>query len=671
MSRLPTAAEVAAAKRERRSTNLLPSSTGQVADAGQCSQPVAQTGPPPLPSAWPPLRGAAARMSGESPCNTVLPSSQDLDRWIAAVAEQHGAEALLRALAAAMSPQAAHTEDGSSSKAHARAPPSTPWDVAQRFFKEAMSSSFETRLRHYFVDTSMTPLLVHENYLAVTPALPPGNARARNDLLHLNRLASASEFMAHADVVGSRLVREQQWGLAPLHGALSCVAPGFHMQGSLGRLQFPSPGLQLCLGEGVKAEVEAAKAKAEALGYFGPRRRVVRTSCGQGWQGGRLHGEAQVGEEAGKDAHWLASLDGLCLTEITSMSASLDGVHPGGGSRDMRRPAVATLARTCKPLAAALQPDLEAMRREHIRRVAALDKVTRRLGCQASWERDLARVRRWATCTELEARCVGCRRHMPKAALFLRLNQEGRQRPTCGSCMHRASGLAPVASGAPLHGYPLSRREMCDLELMVGMMEDEGEHVDEWFEVRWSLMVSGYGFQSGWQEAGVELERESPHPPFVDLDAACFADALASGLAARCLFIDLSREADLSDSGFAAIALALPACHHLLYLNLSSTRAGDAGVESLARALTRPADAAGRVPCAMLHWLHLVMPRLGDEGATALAEALNSGAAPGLSILWCCGAFSDGMGEGFRALTSSCDRRRLRLELDHGMPWGA
>jgi hypothetical protein len=113
-----------------------------------------------------------------------------------------------------------------------------PFDVADKFFREP-NADFDRRLRHYFVDTSMTPLLVYENYLSVSPPPPPGLPPAQLQAWLLHRATLASDFIACSDVVGARILKEQQWGLAPLHGALSCLAPGYMMQGNLGRLQFP------------------------------------------------------------------------------------------------------------------------------------------------------------------------------------------------------------------------------------------------------------------------------------------------------------------------------------------------------------------------------------------------------------------------------------------------
>ena len=101
-----------------------------------------------------------------------------------------------------------------------------PFDVADKFFK-ADGGDFEQRLRHYFVDSSMTPLLVQENYLSAGIMTPqgPGWPAAKQQAFQLHRTQMAAEYIAMSDVVGTRILKEQQWGLAA-HGALSCIAPG-------------------------------------------------------------------------------------------------------------------------------------------------------------------------------------------------------------------------------------------------------------------------------------------------------------------------------------------------------------------------------------------------------------------------------------------------------------
>ena len=86
----------------------------------------------------------------------------------------------------------------------------------------------------------MTPLLVQENYLSVGYHMPPHIKPNQQAAFTLHQLVKASDYIAASDIVGTRILKDQMWGLAPLHGALSCIAPGYMAQGNLGRTQFPS-----------------------------------------------------------------------------------------------------------------------------------------------------------------------------------------------------------------------------------------------------------------------------------------------------------------------------------------------------------------------------------------------------------------------------------------------
>jgi replication factor C subunit 1 len=114
------------------------------------------------------------------------------------------------------------------------------FDVADKFFRND-GSTLETRLRHYFVDSSMTPLLVHENFLSCTANTPQHlRAPAQIQAWQLHRAMKASEAIADSDLVGTRILKDQQWGLAPLHGVLSTITPGTMMRGNPpGRMGFP------------------------------------------------------------------------------------------------------------------------------------------------------------------------------------------------------------------------------------------------------------------------------------------------------------------------------------------------------------------------------------------------------------------------------------------------
>jgi len=115
------------------------------------------------------------------------------------------------------------------------------FDVAGKFFREANTAPLDARLRHYFVDSSMTPLLVQDAYVGAGASMPmpPQVPPERQPLFRLTRVAEAAESIAEADVVGNRILREQSWSLAPLHGALSCARPGFLLAAPVGRPGFP------------------------------------------------------------------------------------------------------------------------------------------------------------------------------------------------------------------------------------------------------------------------------------------------------------------------------------------------------------------------------------------------------------------------------------------------
>ena len=83
-----------------------------------------------------------------------------------------------------------------------------PFDVAARLFAPG-AQSLDGRLRHYFVDSSMMPLMVQESYLN------SNWAGVSNDALKLQRASLAADAIASADVLGKRIVSEQLWSLSP------------------------------------------------------------------------------------------------------------------------------------------------------------------------------------------------------------------------------------------------------------------------------------------------------------------------------------------------------------------------------------------------------------------------------------------------------------------------
>ena len=79
-------------------------------------------------------------------------------------------------------------------------PLSGAFDVAGKFFREA-NAPLDTRLRHYFVDSSMCPLLVQESYVGVNAFMPDGMAPAQREARRMARIADAAQSIVEGDVV--------------------------------------------------------------------------------------------------------------------------------------------------------------------------------------------------------------------------------------------------------------------------------------------------------------------------------------------------------------------------------------------------------------------------------------------------------------------------------------
>ncbi|KAI8321288.1 DNA replication factor C, large subunit [Martensiomyces pterosporus] len=111
-----------------------------------------------------------------------------------------------------------------------------PFDVIGKYMNgtENASATFAEKLDLYYSDFSIVPLFVQENYIDNRPAA------GTDDLAALECLSHAADYIAQGDVVENKLRGSQQWGLMPLHAALSCVGPSYHMRGGhMGMYRFP------------------------------------------------------------------------------------------------------------------------------------------------------------------------------------------------------------------------------------------------------------------------------------------------------------------------------------------------------------------------------------------------------------------------------------------------
>ncbi|KAJ2025779.1 DNA replication factor C complex subunit Rfc1 [Coemansia sp. S610] len=111
-----------------------------------------------------------------------------------------------------------------------------PFDVIGKYLNKTENQrlTFSDKLDLYYSDFSIVPLFVQENYIDNRPA------GCESSLEALERVSMAADLISEADIVDNKLRGSQQWGLMPLHAALSSVGPAFHVSGGHdGMYRFP------------------------------------------------------------------------------------------------------------------------------------------------------------------------------------------------------------------------------------------------------------------------------------------------------------------------------------------------------------------------------------------------------------------------------------------------
>eukprot|EP00658_Telonema_sp_P-2_P079418 TRINITY_DN7664_c0_g2_i2.p1 TRINITY_DN7664_c0_g2~~TRINITY_DN7664_c0_g2_i2.p1 ORF type:complete len:702 (-),score=174.72 TRINITY_DN7664_c0_g2_i2:239-2185(-) len=106
-----------------------------------------------------------------------------------------------------------------------------PFDVIWPLFSadDVKASRIDERIDYFFVDYSMVPMIVQENYLAYQPAT------AKNVVDDLEAASRAADAMAEADTVMPHIRgANQNWGLLPFYGVQSTVAPAYHRRCAVG-----------------------------------------------------------------------------------------------------------------------------------------------------------------------------------------------------------------------------------------------------------------------------------------------------------------------------------------------------------------------------------------------------------------------------------------------------
>lgn len=126
-----------------------------------------------------------------------------------------------------------------------------PFDVVPRIFGTIVkpdgraATSFEDRLEHYFVDYSLVPLFVFQNYVKAKSRGPLATADKRQALSDLKSLRLAAQSICDADVIGATIFSKQNFSLLPVHGVLSTMRPAALLNSHSTAVEFP-----MILGKG-------------------------------------------------------------------------------------------------------------------------------------------------------------------------------------------------------------------------------------------------------------------------------------------------------------------------------------------------------------------------------------------------------------------------------------
>lgn len=120
-----------------------------------------------------------------------------------------------------------------------------PFDVVPKIFGTIVkadgkpSISFEDRLEHYFVDYSLVPLFVFQNYIKTKTRGPLATADKRQALADLKSVRLAAQSICDADVIGASIFSHQNFSLLPVHGVISTMRPAALLNSHGTAVEFP------------------------------------------------------------------------------------------------------------------------------------------------------------------------------------------------------------------------------------------------------------------------------------------------------------------------------------------------------------------------------------------------------------------------------------------------
>jgi replication factor C subunit 1 len=115
----------------------------------------------------------------------------------------------------------------------------TPFDACGMILGGSSKTSFQDRYEAFFIDYSLTPLLIQQNYV---DAAKNGIFRnpALDDVARMEQLARASDAVSDSDLAASAIRgQNMHWELLPTQAAF-CVRAGARVQGFQAFPQFPA-----------------------------------------------------------------------------------------------------------------------------------------------------------------------------------------------------------------------------------------------------------------------------------------------------------------------------------------------------------------------------------------------------------------------------------------------
>jgi len=94
--------------------------------------------------------------------------------------------------------------------------------------------SYRDQVDLFFIDYSIIPLLVHDNYLGVM------DKTFKNKDEDVNRLAAAASYFSLADTINNQIMGNQNWNLLPELALTHAIAPCHFIKGECQRVSsFP------------------------------------------------------------------------------------------------------------------------------------------------------------------------------------------------------------------------------------------------------------------------------------------------------------------------------------------------------------------------------------------------------------------------------------------------